>query len=66
MRITVLGATGGIGRAVTLELAARGHDVTAASRSIATAACRPGSARSPRISATRRRPRPRPTAPMWS
>lgn len=37
MRTTVLGATGGIGRAITLELAARGHDVTAASRSIAGA-----------------------------
>ncbi len=37
MRITVFGATGGIGRAITLELAARGHDVTAASRSVASA-----------------------------
>jgi len=35
MRITVLGAAGGIGRAVTEELAGRGHEVTAASRSIA-------------------------------
>lgn len=34
MRTTVLGATGGIGRAITLELARRGHQVTAASRSI--------------------------------
>lgn len=37
MRTTVLGATGGIGRAIVLELARRGHDVTAASRSITTA-----------------------------
>lgn len=37
MRTTVLGATGGIGRAITLELAARGHEVTAASRSISQA-----------------------------
>lgn len=36
MRVTVLGATGGIGRAVTHELAHRGHEVLAASRSIAT------------------------------
>jgi nucleoside-diphosphate-sugar epimerase len=34
MRTTVLGATGGIGRALVEELAARGHTVTAASRSI--------------------------------
>jgi nucleoside-diphosphate-sugar epimerase len=34
MRITVLGATGGIGRAIVAELAARGHAVTAASRTI--------------------------------
>jgi nucleoside-diphosphate-sugar epimerase len=34
MRTTVLGATGGIGRALVDELAARGHTVTAASRSI--------------------------------
>jgi nucleoside-diphosphate-sugar epimerase len=33
MRITVLGATGGAGQAITTELAARGHDVVAASRS---------------------------------
>ncbi len=32
MRITVLGATGGAGQAITRELAARGHDVVAASR----------------------------------
>lgn len=37
MRTTVLGATGGIGRAITIELAARGHDVIAASRSITAA-----------------------------
>jgi nucleoside-diphosphate-sugar epimerase len=36
MRITVLGATGGIGKAIVAELAARGHAVTAASRSITT------------------------------
>ncbi|MFU8839371.1 MAG: NAD-dependent epimerase/dehydratase family protein [Nitriliruptoraceae bacterium] len=35
MRITVLGATGGAGQAITTELAARGHDVVAASRSAA-------------------------------
>jgi NAD(P)-dependent dehydrogenase (short-subunit alcohol dehydrogenase family) len=35
MNVTVLGATGGIGRAITLELAARGHAVTAAARSAA-------------------------------
>jgi len=34
MQITVLGATGGIGRALVGELAQRGHHVTAASRSI--------------------------------
>ncbi len=34
MRITVLGAAGGAGQAVTHELAARGHHVTAASRSV--------------------------------
>lgn len=33
MRITVLGATGGAGQAITTEVAARGHDVVAASRS---------------------------------
>ncbi|HSK96161.1 MAG TPA: NAD-dependent epimerase/dehydratase family protein, partial [Euzebyales bacterium] len=33
MRITVLGASGGTGRAVTHELAGRGHTVTAVSRS---------------------------------
>ncbi len=32
MRITVLGATGGAGHAIVRELAGRGHDVTAASR----------------------------------
>jgi nucleoside-diphosphate-sugar epimerase len=37
MRTTVLGATGGIGRALVEELAARGHAVTAASRSITPA-----------------------------
>lgn len=37
MRITVLGATGGIGRATTTELVARGHEVTASSRSITAA-----------------------------
>ncbi|MDQ3403506.1 MAG: NAD(P)H-binding protein [Actinomycetota bacterium] len=36
MRTTVFGATGGAGRAITLELATRGHEVTAASRSIAS------------------------------
>jgi nucleoside-diphosphate-sugar epimerase len=35
MKVTVLGATGGIGRAVVTELAQRGHAVTAASRSVA-------------------------------
>lgn len=35
MRITVLGATGGIGQAIVHELADRGHQVTAASRSAA-------------------------------
>lgn len=34
MNITVLGATGGIGHAITSELSSRGHDVTAASRSV--------------------------------
>jgi nucleoside-diphosphate-sugar epimerase len=34
MKVTVLGATGGIGAAITRELAARGHHVTAASRSV--------------------------------
>ena len=34
MRITVLGATGGIGRAIVTELATRDHEVTAASRSV--------------------------------
>jgi nucleoside-diphosphate-sugar epimerase len=34
MRITVLGAAGGIGHAIVEELARRGHTVTAASRSI--------------------------------
>jgi nucleoside-diphosphate-sugar epimerase len=38
MKVTVLGATGGIGRAITRELAARGHDVTAAARSIGSVA----------------------------
>lgn len=33
MRVTVLGATGGIGRSIVAELNRRGHDVTAASRS---------------------------------
>ncbi|MFA9429561.1 NAD-dependent epimerase/dehydratase family protein [Egicoccus sp. AB-alg2] len=37
MRITVLGAAGGIGRALAEELAGRGHEVTAASRSISPA-----------------------------
>lgn len=37
MNVTVLGATGGIGRAITRELADRGHTVTAVSRSISTA-----------------------------
>ena len=36
MRITVLGAAGGAGQAITHELAARGHEVTAASRSATT------------------------------
>ncbi len=35
MRITVLGAAGGAGQAITQELAARGHEVVAASRSAA-------------------------------
>ncbi len=35
MQVTVLGATGGTGRAIVTELAARGHSVTAASRSVA-------------------------------
>jgi uncharacterized protein YbjT (DUF2867 family) len=34
MNVTVLGATGGIGAAITRELATRGHLVTAASRSV--------------------------------
>lgn len=34
MNVTVLGATGGIGLATTLELAHRGHRVTAVSRSV--------------------------------
>ena len=38
MHVTVLGATGGIGRSVVEELAARGHAVTAASRSVAQVA----------------------------
>lgn len=37
MQITAIGATGGIGHAITLELAARGHAVTAVSRSITPA-----------------------------
>src|SRR5690554_639138 len=37
MNVTVLGATGGIGLAITSELAARGHRVTAVSRSITAA-----------------------------
>lgn len=37
MNITVFGATGGIGRAVVHELAARGHRVTGASRTITPA-----------------------------
>ena len=37
MQITVLGATGGVGRAITTELATRGHDVTAVSRSVTPA-----------------------------
>ena len=36
MHTTVLGATGGIGRAIVTELAHRGHTVTAASRSATT------------------------------
>jgi nucleoside-diphosphate-sugar epimerase len=35
MNVTVLGATGGIGRAIVLELDARGHTVTAAARGVA-------------------------------
>jgi nucleoside-diphosphate-sugar epimerase len=35
VNITVLGATGGIGRAIVTELVHRGHTVTAASRSVA-------------------------------
>lgn len=35
MNVTVLGATGGIGRAIVAELVHRGHTVTAASRSVA-------------------------------
>jgi nucleoside-diphosphate-sugar epimerase len=31
-RVTVLGAAGGLGRAISLELVARGHDVTAVTR----------------------------------
>ncbi|MTV27477.1 NAD(P)H-binding protein [Nitriliruptoraceae bacterium ZYF776] len=42
MRTTVLGATGGIGRALTGELLARGHDVTASSRSITASDVPPG------------------------
>jgi nucleoside-diphosphate-sugar epimerase len=38
VNVTVLGATGGIGRAIVTELAHRGHTVTAASRSVADAA----------------------------
>lgn len=38
MQVTVLGATGGIGRATVTALAERGHAVTAASRSAADAA----------------------------
>ena len=34
MNVTVFGATGGIGRAIVRELAARGHRVTAASRTV--------------------------------
>jgi nucleoside-diphosphate-sugar epimerase len=33
MNVTVLGAAGGAGRAITVELAARGHEVTAVTRS---------------------------------
>ncbi|MFP4310759.1 MAG: NAD-dependent epimerase/dehydratase family protein [Nitriliruptoraceae bacterium] len=36
MQLTVLGATGGAGQAITRELAARGHHVVAASRSAPT------------------------------
>jgi nucleoside-diphosphate-sugar epimerase len=42
MRITVLGATGGIGRAIVEDLAARDHMVTAASRSVREADLPPG------------------------
>jgi nucleoside-diphosphate-sugar epimerase len=42
MRITVLGASGGIGRAIVGELAARGHEVVAASRAITTEGLPPG------------------------
>jgi nucleoside-diphosphate-sugar epimerase len=38
VQITVLGATGGIGRAIVTELVHRGHTVTAASRSVADVA----------------------------
>lgn len=41
MNVTVLGATGGIGHAITLELADRGHRVTAVSRSITPAQAPP-------------------------
>jgi nucleoside-diphosphate-sugar epimerase len=37
MNVTVFGATGGIGRAIVHELAARGHRVTAASRTVTPA-----------------------------
>jgi nucleoside-diphosphate-sugar epimerase len=47
VRITVLGATGGIGRATTTELVARGHDVTASSRSISEADSPAGARPSP-------------------
>ncbi len=42
MHITVLGATGGIGNAIVDELAARGHEVTAVSRSVTAAHVPPG------------------------
>lgn len=42
MQITVLGATGGIGRAIALELHDRGHEVVAASRTATTTSWRDG------------------------
>ncbi|GGI09068.1 NAD-dependent epimerase/dehydratase family protein [Egicoccus halophilus] len=42
MRVTILGATGGIGRTLVDELLTRGHEVTAVSRSVTASDVPPG------------------------